>query len=97
MAKLYVNEDLYVDDEQLMKRLNFPQGNADFLVSYEDKKNFPRREAAFANKRYWPAVVAWFDFQFGLAERGPSFVAEDVEPYLLYPSKKKRRKSRWGE
>lgn len=91
------NETLFVDDEQLAKRLNLPKADTVFFKYHEDMNGFPRREAEFANKRYWPAVVAWFDAECGLGNGRPYFKDDDIEAYKKYPSKKKKRKTVWGE
>ncbi|OBZ97202.1 hypothetical protein ADU59_03030 [Pararhizobium polonicum] len=88
---------LFVDDEELLKRLNLPARLGASLQFLEEKEGFPKPEADFGNKRYYPAVVAWLDAEFGLADRRPYFAKDDIESYKLYPSKKKKRKSRWGE
>jgi hypothetical protein len=96
MSKIYVTSELYVDDRQLVKRLNLPKADADFFKYHEVKNGFPSCESDFANKRYWPAVVAWFDAECGLGERRPYLVGDDIEAYKRYPQRKKR-KTRWGE
>ncbi|MGO7531696.1 hypothetical protein [Rhizobium leguminosarum] len=95
MSKTYATQALYVDDVQCAKRLNLPRADTEFFKYYEDKHGFPKREPDFANKRYWPAVVAWFDHEFGIGDRRPYFRDERPD-WEKYPSKKKR-KTRWGE
>lgn len=98
MSKAYASTPLYVDDEQLRKALNLPKGaDAEFFKYHEDKSKFPKRDPDFGNKRYYPAVIAWFDAECGLADRRPYFKDDDVEAWKKYPTSKKKRKTRWGE
>lgn len=97
MSKTYVNTALYVDDVQLAKRLNLPKADAEFFNYHEDKNSFPKREPDFANQRYWPAVVAWFDAECGIGDRRPYFKGDDKDAWQKYPVTKKKRKTRWGE
>ncbi|TAY11836.1 hypothetical protein [Rhizobium leguminosarum] len=92
------NDALYVDDAQLIMRLNLPKNFDPVTFKYlQDKAGFPEPEADFGSKRYYPAVVAWLDHSYGLGDRRPYFVKRDVEEWEKYPSIKKKRKTRWGE
>lgn len=93
------NDALYVDDAQLIKRLNLPKNFDPFTFRYlQDKSGFPKPEAEFGNKRYFPAVIAWLDHKYGLGDRRPYFVNREPEEWEKYrSSRKKRRKTVWGE
>ncbi|WP_313078379.1 winged helix-turn-helix domain-containing protein [Agrobacterium pusense] len=89
---------LYVNDAQLIKRLNLPKNFDPATFQFlQDKSGFPKAEAEFDNKRYFPAVIAWLDHRFGLGDRRPYFIKDDLEAWRKYPSKKKKRKTVWGE
>jgi hypothetical protein len=36
------------------------------LPELENKHGFPRKQALFGNRRYWPSVKAWLDKHHGL-------------------------------
>lgn len=91
------SDALYVDDAQLIKRLNLPKNfHPDTFKHLQERSGFPELEPDFGNKRYYPAVVAWLDHLYGLGDRRPYFVKGDVEEWQKYPSKRKR-KTVWGE
>jgi hypothetical protein len=54
---------LYVTDEELAQ-IGVDEvtlGVAIRTLDRNPKSGFPQKDALFGNKRYWPAVRAWFD------------------------------------
>lgn len=60
-------EKLYLTDAELIRRLGIPSGTARALFEeLEAKHKFPKKQALFGNRRYWPAVKAYLDRMNGL-------------------------------
>jgi hypothetical protein len=60
-------DKLYLLDSELIRRLGVPEKVLrPILPHLENKHGFPRRQALFGNRRYWPAVKAWLDKHNGL-------------------------------
>lgn len=57
-------DPLYINDAELIRRLGIPDKKARHLLRYFDnnpKLLFPQRDKLFDDRRYWPAVKAFFD------------------------------------
>ena len=66
---------LFVTDAELIRRLGVPEKTARAAIrELERQRGFPRRNSLMGNRRYWPAVVAYFHKQEGLASMGFSAV-----------------------
>lgn len=53
---------LYVTDAELVELLGVPKDLVlPSIRQLEDKKNFPKKDPLFGDRRYWPAVRAWLD------------------------------------
>jgi hypothetical protein len=60
-------DKLYLTDAELIRRLGVPERLArPTIQQLESKANFPKRQALWGNRRYWPAVKAYLDRQNGL-------------------------------
>ncbi len=62
-------ETLYITDEELIRRLGAPRKAARAALHMFDRtpaKGFPQKQALWGNRRYWPAVKAYFDRTNGL-------------------------------
>jgi hypothetical protein len=60
-------DKLYLTDAELIRRLGVPDRILrPILPELENKHGFPRKQALFGNRRYWPAVKAWLDKHNGL-------------------------------
>jgi hypothetical protein len=60
-------DKLYLTDAELIRRLGVPEKILrPILPELENKYGFPRRQALFGNRRYWPAVKAWLDKHNGI-------------------------------
>lgn len=60
-------EKLYLLDAELFRRLGVPASVIKpILPSLESKFGFPKKQALFGGRRYWPAVKAWLDRHNGL-------------------------------
>ena len=57
-------DTLFVTDEELIRRLGAPRKAARAALHMFDRdrsKGFPQKQKLWGNRRYWPAVRAWFD------------------------------------
>lgn len=60
-------DKLYLTDAELIRRLGVPEKIIrSMLPGLENKFGFPRKQALFGNRRYWPAVKLWLDKHNGL-------------------------------
>jgi hypothetical protein len=65
---------LFVTDAELLRRLGMPEKIGRRAIRELDKRlpgraPFPGKDPLFGDRRYWPAVVAWFDRYFGVPVR----------------------------
>ncbi len=61
---------LYVTDAELIRRLGVPEKHGrDALAAldHDKRSGFPARQKLWGDRRYWPAVQAYFDRINGLA------------------------------
>jgi len=56
-------ETLYVTDAELIRRSGIPEHKARRLIRELDRlpSGFPPKDKLCGDRRYWPAVRAWFD------------------------------------
>jgi hypothetical protein len=55
-------DKLLLTDAELIRRLGVPEQKARQTIQFlEDKQSFPKKQAIWGGRRYWPAVVQWFD------------------------------------
>lgn len=61
-------ETLWVTDAELIRRMGIPEHTARALLHEYDAKRsgFPQKQRLMGDRRYWPAVVAYFDQLYGL-------------------------------
>jgi hypothetical protein len=60
-------DKLYLTDAELIRRLGVPDKvMRSMLPGLEAKYGFPRKQALFGKRRYWPAVKHWLDKHNGL-------------------------------
>jgi hypothetical protein len=60
-------DKLYLTDAELIRRLGVPEKVLrPILATLEAKNGFPRKQALFGGRRYWPAVKQWLDKHNGL-------------------------------
>lgn len=60
-------DKLYLLDSELIRRIGVPDKfMRNMLPGLESKYGFPRKQALFGGRRYWPAVKAWLDKHNGL-------------------------------
>jgi hypothetical protein len=65
-------DKLYLTDAELIRRIGVPEKTMrSMLPGLESKYSFPRKQALFGNRRYWPAVKAWLDKHNGLPVGSP--------------------------
>jgi hypothetical protein len=59
-------DKLWVSDSELVRRLGVPEKTArEAIRLLEHKPGFPRKEKLWGDRRYWPAVKAYFDALYG--------------------------------
>jgi hypothetical protein len=66
-------ETLFVSDVEMIRRIGVPERIARAAIRALDENphsRFPKKSALWGNRRYWPAVKAWFKEQNDL-ETGP--------------------------
>lgn len=55
-------DKLYLTDAELIRKLGVPEKDARIAIrELETKAGFPRKQALFGRRRYWPAVKAYLD------------------------------------
>lgn len=62
-------ETLWVSDEEIIRRLGAPRRAvraALHMLDRDRSKGFPQKQKLWGNRRYWPAVKAYFDHGYGL-------------------------------
>ena len=65
-------DKLYLSDAELIRRLGVPDKILrPILPNLENKHGFPKKQALFGGRRYWPAVKAWLDKHNGLIVDAP--------------------------
>lgn len=60
---------LYVTDAELIRRLGVPERIAREALRVLDTdlhSGFPRKQKLWGDRRYWPAVRAYFDRHYGI-------------------------------
>jgi hypothetical protein len=61
---------LFVTDAELIRRLGVPEkiAYANFkILDKNPRSGFPKKSKLWGGRRYWPAVVQWFDRENGLS------------------------------
>lgn len=60
-------DKLWVTDAELVRRMGVPKDKAREAIRMLDAKpsGFPRKQKLWGDRRYWPAVKAYFDGQYG--------------------------------
>jgi hypothetical protein len=66
-------DKLYVTDAELIRRLGVPAKTARAVIQELDAKatGFPQKQKLWGDRRYWPAVKAYFDRHNGLTIDAP--------------------------
>jgi hypothetical protein len=58
-------DKLFVTDAEMIRRLGLPEKAARAaMLDLKRDSEFPPKQALWGNRRYWPAVKAWFDRQY---------------------------------
>jgi hypothetical protein len=61
------DETLWVTDAELIRRIGVPEKKArETLRVLEGKRGFPQKVKLWGDRRYWPAVKAYFDRLYGV-------------------------------
>jgi hypothetical protein len=60
-------DKLWVTDAELIRRMGVPERTARETLRLLDAKpsGFPKKQKLWGDRRYWPAVEAYFDRQYG--------------------------------
>ncbi len=79
---------LFVDDEELRRRINPKMGRDRFLAAVRaaEQRGFPKKHPLWSG-RYWPAVQEWLNSDNGLAKNGFIFNAEDGPEQFNVPAR----------
>lgn len=65
-------DKLYLLDSELIRRIGVPEKVLrPILQELESKHGFPRKQALFGGRRYWPAVKLWLDKHNGIIMGAP--------------------------
>jgi hypothetical protein len=67
------HETLWITDAELIRRIGVPEKSARSRLHFLDAKpqyQFPRKNPMWGNRRYWPAVKAYFDKNQGMVAPG---------------------------
>jgi hypothetical protein len=65
-------DKLFVTDAELIRKLGVPEKHARRVIQALDENRpsgFPPKQTLWADRRYWPAVKAWLDKNYGLSEQ----------------------------
>jgi hypothetical protein len=67
-------DKLWLTDAELIRRMGVPEKIAREQLRTLDRKNphFPKKQAAWGNRRYWPAVQAYFDRVYSAPSSTPN-------------------------
>ena len=69
---------LWVSDAELVRRLGVPEKIARATVRMLDRdpgSGFPRKQKLWGDRRYWPAIVSYFDQHYGRRGGGDQTLA----------------------
>ncbi|KAB2664179.1 winged helix-turn-helix domain-containing protein [Brucella tritici] len=61
-------EKLFMTDGEIAKMLGLPHKHCQPALRALEKEGLPLPEPLFENRRYWPAVRAFFDRRYGLLD-----------------------------
>jgi hypothetical protein len=66
-------DTLWVTDAELIRRMGVPRDKAREALRMLDSKpsGFPKKQKLWGDRRYWPAVTAYFDKQYGVSLAAP--------------------------
>lgn len=58
---------LFVTDLELIEKLGLPEKVGAAAIASLDSRNsgFPKKQAFWGDRRYWPACLAYFEFMYG--------------------------------
>jgi hypothetical protein len=64
-------DKLFVTDAELIRRIGVPAKIARVALRLLDTKpgGFPKKQKLWGDRRYWPAVVGYFDHHYGFSEK----------------------------
>ena len=65
-------DGLWVTDAEIIRRLGVSEKTGYAAIHRLEKSSlgFPEKQRVWGKKRYWPAVKAFFDEQYGLKSNG---------------------------
>lgn len=60
-------DKLWLTDAELIRRMGVPEKTAREAIRMLDaqRKGFPQKQKVWGDRRYWPAVQAYFDREYG--------------------------------
>jgi len=71
-------ETLWIKDAEMIRRLGVPEKVMRSVIRELDRRasGFPRKQKLYGDRRYWPAVKAYFDSNYGLMMPQPKRTGE---------------------
>lgn len=78
MAK---SDILFVTEGQIAERLGLSLDALKTALPAASKEGFPQPDPLFANRRYWPACLAWLDRRYGLRKSDGPYAPDGVEDW----------------
>jgi hypothetical protein len=92
-------EGLFITDAELIRRLGVPERIARDALKALDaaggrRSGFPQKLKLWGNRRYWPAVKAYFDAHYGVAPRVFAPRNKGPSPEEITASVRRERESR---
>lgn len=66
-------DKLWVTDAEMIRRMGVPERTAREAIRVldEQKCGFPPKEKLWGDRRYWPAIEAYFDRRYGVTLMQP--------------------------
>jgi hypothetical protein len=78
-------DKLYVKDAELIRRLGVPEKiarDALLVLDNDPRSGFPKKQKLWGDRRYWPAVKAYFDSVNGILPADAArFATENRAPH----------------
>jgi len=86
------DETLFVTDSEIIRRLGVPEKAARAAIQELDRhRAFPPKDPLMGNRRYWPAVRAFFDLRNGVTIGSASHAIDGADRWQGQKSRGTRR------
>ncbi len=74
-----MSEKLFMTDAELAKAIGLPTDEFKATAVVLQRSGFPVPDPVFKNRRYWPAVKAYFDRRYGVGGEKEKLTKPDGE------------------